>query len=234
MKSVRLSFCFLSVYLAFCSVFGAGGPALAGDVPVPRASAVPGAVSPRGSVPAIRDLVKPAVLKKVIEDKEILSSAQLSDEDAQGKRTYSLHSSMRVGASLKRTYETLTNYQLYPKMISYIEKADFNPRTQVLSLVGGIFKYQVVSSVLFQERAPNPADPGGRAVDFRIIAGHFAGLTGQILFESLGERGTLVHFRGEQIGSQWPPKWIIERGAEIVFGFTAKRMRSYTESSKEQ
>ena len=70
---------------------------------------------------------------------------------------------------------------------------------------------------------------GDRWIHYEIVGGHFTGLSGDIFFESWGEKGTAVYFGGEQQGAEFPPKFVIERGAEIVFGFTAKRMRSYIE-----
>ncbi|MGZ3709850.1 MAG: hypothetical protein ACXVBC_13095, partial [Bdellovibrionota bacterium] len=131
-------------------------------------------------------------------------------------------------ASQEQTRRILTDYRLYAKMIPYIEKAEFNTASHILHVEGGIWKWKLRSEILFEEQ------PGGGWVKFRIVGGHFMGLSGEFIFESAGERGTTVYFAGEQTGLHWPPQFVIERGAEIVFGFTASRMRSYVESQKQQ
>jgi hypothetical protein len=79
--------------------------------------------------------------------------------------------------------------------------------------------------VRFEEMSPE-------WIRYRIVDGHFEGLEGDIYFESVPERGTAVYFHGAKMGKDWPPAFVIETGAEIVFGFTAKRMRSYVEEQK--
>ena len=96
----------------------------------------------------------------------------------------------------------------------------------VLDIEGGVWKFRLRSWVRFEERAD-------RWIHYLIVGGHFTGLEGDIYFESAGEKGTLVYFHGDQQGKHWPPKLVIERGAEIVFGFTAGRMRKYLESNED-
>ena len=172
--------------------------------------------------PQISTLVKPAILKKVKEDREVVAFARLETLKDELKR-YSLYSSMQVKAGLPKTYRILTDYRLYPKMVPYVEKADYDEKTHILLVEGGIWKFKVISSVHFQEISD-------RWIRYEIVAGHFKGLKGNIYFEPASEKGTLVYIHGEQEGTHWPPQWIIERGAEIVFGFTAKRMRTYIET----
>jgi hypothetical protein len=158
--------------------------------------------------PMISSLLKAPLLKRVLEDKEII-----------------LYASMLVSASVKEAYTALTDYKLYARLVPFIESAVFSPITHTLLLEGGIWNFRLASQILFAERPD-------RWIHFDIISGHFAGLSGNIYFESQGEKGTLIYLSGEQVGTHWPPTFVIERGAEIVFGFTAHRMRSYIESTK--
>lgn len=176
---------------------------------MPAASSVP--------VPAIAEFVKAARLRSAIEEREIVTNADLED----GKR-YSYYTAMLVNAGLARTREVLTDYRLYAEMVPYVDRALYNAKTGILDLEGGIWKFRLASSIRFEEKSD-------RWIQYRIVAGHFAGLTGDILFESRGEKGTLVMMRGALEAEQWPPAFVIEQGAQIVFGFTAKRMRSYLE-----
>ena len=177
--------------------------------------------------PVIATLLKPSVYKDVTTDRSVMAHASLDDlpvmvsKDVPLKK-YSFYSAMLVNASLAETHKILTDYPLYPKLVPYIEQADFNAETKVLTLQGGIWKYVMRSLVHFE-------DKGERWVHFTIVGGHFYGLQGNIFFERFNEKSTLVYLNGEMTGTNWPPTFIIERGAEVGFTFTGRKMRSYIE-----
>jgi hypothetical protein len=147
-------------------------------------------------------------------------------------RDYSFYAAMLVDASLAKTHRILTDYSLYAKMIPYINQAQYDAKTHLLTLTGGIWRFQLHSVLRFEER-------GERSIHYVIVSGHFPGLSGDILFEPAtgpsGEIMTLVMMRGDQKHWAFPPRLIIEQGAQIVFEFTAGRMRSYIQeiSSKD-
>lgn len=182
----------------------------------------------------IRFLIKPKIYQRVTKEREVMSHASLDDAKPKGTvpaadgdlKRYSFYASMLVNSSPAQAREVLTDYRLYSKMIPYVERTEFNPKNQVLNIEGGIWKFKLISSIQFEEK-------NDRWIHFRIIGGHFRGLEGDLLFEpSPDKRGTVVLMQGEQFGSKWPPTFVIERGAEIVFSFTADRMRRYIESRK--
>ncbi len=175
--------------------------------------------------PSISSLLKPQLIKRILEDKEIVVHASLDKLPDEVHKKYSIYASMLVRASVKEAYTALTDYKLYAKLVPFIESAVFSPITHTLLLEGGIWNFRLSSRILFTEQLD-------RWIHFDIIEGHFNGLSGNIYFESKGEKGTLVYLRGEQVGTKWPPTFVIERGAEIVFGFTAQRMRSSIEAAK--
>lgn len=179
----------------------------------------------KSNVPKMSELVKSTILARVVDDREVMSHAQLKDTAEPGLKHYSYYAIMLVRAPLGLVRRVMVNYKLYSEMVPYIDKTQYSPQTRILQIEGGIWKYKLVSSVLFEEK-------GEQWIHYSIIAGHFKGLVGDLYFESAGEKGTLVYMRGEIFGAAWPPAFIIERGAEIVFGFTGKRMRSYIESQK--
>ncbi len=171
--------------------------------------------------PAIATLVKPEIFKRALKDREIMSNASLGDDGR-----YKFYAMMFVRAGLPLTRRILTDYGLYAKMIKYVDYARYDADKQILTIEGGIWKFRLSSSIRFEEK-------GSGWIGYRIVAGHFKDLSGDIYFESHGEGGTAVYFCGGLSGTEWPPRLIIERGAEIVFGFTGGRMRSYIESQKE-
>jgi hypothetical protein len=192
--------------------------------PVPAAQA---SVDAGDIPPSIPTLLKPEALRRIIDNREIVSSASLDDLPGDtGLRKYSYYASMLVHSSLTHTREALTDYRAYARMVPYIDKADFVHPPDLIEIEGGIWKFKLRSRVLFFDRGRN-------WIHYRIVGGHFRGLEGDLLFESRGEKGTLVYMSGEQTGSDWPPKFVITKGAEIVFAFTAKRMRSYVEERQD-
>jgi len=232
--------------LAFCGSFAGVNASSARPSPV----SVPMSTSSVSTgVPKVAVLLNPEVLKRVMEDRDVMAHASLNSYESpavalkQGPtplispttatlKKYSFYGVMRVRAGLALTRRILTDYSLYPKMISYIDQADFNPVTSVLWVQGGIWHWRLSSRVHFESRELG-------WIHFTVIAGHFAGLQGDFYFEPLppppGARvseETLVYFRGEKIGAEWPPAFVIEKGAEIVFGYTGRHMRSYIESQK--
>lgn len=163
--------------------------------------------------------IKPSILKKIVEDREVMTYATLNQSD------YSFYIGMLVKSGRKKTQTILTDYRLYAKIIHYIEKADYNSKTGVLDLVGKIWKFQLTSSILFRNHNES-------TVHYQVMGGHLLGLQGEIFFESYGEKGTLVYMTGKKKGGSWPPKLIIEEGAKVVFDYAGKSMRSYVENLK--
>jgi hypothetical protein len=204
---------------------GTSWSATQSPLPLPSASS-------SSSGPKIQSLLKPKIYDRVLKDREIMTHASLDSVDdtsrgqvakGQDLREYSYYATMLVHASVKKTHDTLTDYHLYAKLIPYVDTANYNAQTHVLEIEGGILGWTLHSWVHFEE-------VNDHWIRFQFVAGHFQGMTGDILFEPRDENGTLVYFGGHQILSQWPPKLVMEKGAEIVFGFTAGRMRSYIES----
>ena len=180
-------------------------------------------------VPSITELMKPNAYKKMIEDRDVISYATLDRIDPDTKadpplKKYRFYAGVLIHASLQRTRAILTDYKIYSKIVPYIDKTEFKSETALLDLQGSFLSFQLKSIVHFIERTRE-------WIQYKIVGGHFTGLVGNMYFETLGEKGTAVYFDGEHSGWHWPPAFIVEKGAEIVFGFTARRMRSYVESS---
>jgi hypothetical protein len=171
--------------------------------PSPHSSSPPSVGAPVPvEPPSIRSLLRPELVKRVIDDREVAKHAQLET----GR--YSFYAAMLAHAGLERTRRVLTNYELYAKLVPFIETAKYSPIEQTLEIYGGVLGFYLRSWVRFDERSD-------QWIHYRIVRGHFAGLEGDIFFENEGEKGTLVYFAGSQRGDKWPPAFVIERGAEI-------------------
>jgi hypothetical protein len=192
----------------------------------PTQSGIAWAIDSKPSEPAvIAQLLKSTIYRRVTEGREIMAHAKLEQLMGKPEKRYAFYTSMLVRAESPLTRRILTDYRLYAQLIPYVDSADYTTSTQTLRITGGIWKFKLISYIHFEEK-------NDRWIHYRIIGGHFTGLEGDILFERSGEKSTLVYIRGEQNALNWPPAFVIERGAEIVFEFTAKRMRSYIESHK--
>lgn len=179
--------------------------------------------------PRIVDLLKPNIYKKVLNDRDIQVHASLDPIGDTGQKKYSIYAAMFVDSNLKHTRGVLTDYALYTQLIPYVDRADYDAASHILTIQGGIWRYILRSRVKFDER-------GDGWIHFTVIQGDFSGMQGDMYLESLeaGAKGlgTLAYLHGEVIGNKWPPALIVEKGAEIVFGFTSQHMRSYIESEK--
>lgn len=153
--------------------------------------------------------------------REVMSHASLDTVSGDLER-YSYYTVMLAHTDARHARRILTDYRLYPKFIPYIDRADFNPKTQILWVEGGIWKWRLSSRVHF-------AQVSDRWIRYEIVGGHFQGLKGNIYFEPKDENGTLIYMDGVLEGTRFPPSFVITQGAQIVFGFTGKRMRSYME-----
>lgn len=172
-------------------------------------------------VPAIEGLLRsheiPAsATRGIIEEREVYARARL-----EGRR-YTVLNAMLVHAGLARTKEVVTQFDRFAGNIPYIEKSVWNEASRQLVIAGGIWKYQLQATLQFEEKSPS-------RWEFRVIQGHFLGMRGALDFETAGPGRTLVVFSGALEADRFPPRWVIERGAEIVFAVTGRRVRNWVE-----
>jgi len=183
--------------------------------------------------PKIKTLLKGDVISRILKSRDVMSYSQLEDLSQErvfkGKKyplkKFSFYASMLVHSQLKKTRKILTNFQLYEQMIPFVSEADYEEKTKTLHVKGGIWKFKLNSVVKFKEKSD-------RWVRFKIIKGHFKGLIGDLYFENYKEGQTWVYMSGQVNGFKWPPSFVMEKGSEIAFGFTGKKMRSYIEEQK--
>lgn len=205
--------------LSFCL----GASALAADPPSPSPSPLPPA-----EPPTIASLVKPKSLQKAAESKDVVTSAVATPAKGQpGAYDYHCSVLMRVDAPLELTHRVLTDYKQYSENVPYIDKTEFNASTNTLLVEGGIWSFRLRSWVHFEPRSE-------RWIPFRVTHGHFTGMAGQFVYEPVGKDRTLVYFEGDLKGLHVPTglSFVIERGAEIVFALTARKMTSRIEGLK--
>ena len=168
----------------------------------------------------------------LLEGREVLSRARLGPVESAAKgaragvQAYTLSNAMLVNAGVARTRDELTHFDRFAGMVPYIDRSDWDPKTRRLLISGAIWKYRLQALLQFR---PTTADRW----EFEIIEGHFLGMKGFMQFEAAGPARTLVVFAGRIEGRQFPPRFVIERGAEIVFAVTGRRVRSLVEAQTE-
>jgi len=157
--------------------------------------------------------------KAVIEERDVYTQAKLEAP------RYDVRNAMVVRASLERTRRILTHFDLFAGLVPYIDRSNYDPRTRLLDVAGGIWKYRLEATLQFREESPD-------RWSFRIIKGHFLGMTGVMAFRQIEPGRTLVTFEGgltAEKGAKFPPRLIIEQGAQIIFAVTGRRVRSLVE-----
>jgi hypothetical protein len=157
--------------------------------------------------------------KAVVEDRDVYTQAKLEVP------RYDVRNAMVVRASLDRTRRILTHFDLFAGLVPYIDRSVYDPRTRILDIAGGIWKYRLEATLQFREEARD-------RWSFRIIKGHFLGMTGAMEFRQIEPGRTLVTFEGSLTadkGAKFPPRLIIEQGAQIIFAVTGRRVRFLVE-----
>lgn len=164
--------------------------------------------------------VKPALLEKVLREREVVSHAEL----AEGKN-YQFFTLSLVRASLKISYDVITDYRIFKQVVPFVRRADFDSEKKILHLEGGIFGYVLKSAIKFVEKSP-------QWIEYEVVDGHFKTMKGNIMLQTRGETGTLVFLDGALTAKEWPPTFVMERGGEIVLSVSTRKMRDYLEDHK--
>ncbi|MBN20955.1 MAG: hypothetical protein CL678_06650 [Bdellovibrionaceae bacterium] len=176
----------------------------------------------------IQNHVKSSVFERVTKKNEEIAYADLySLKQKKGYRFYTL---FKARASLRRTREVLTNYSKYSEWIPRVKRSIYDPKTNILEIAGGIFGYELHSWAQMKEVDPE-------TIEFKVVKGHFLGLTGRIKFEAYQGMWSLAYLEGEMKPRNWKisvPSFVLEKGAEIVLGFSSKKMRELIEAEVPQ
>lgn len=217
---------------------GLGVLALLGVIPcMPCTAASPNPPS------TVQGVLKPVVFQRVVKNRDVIAYAVLHPEKGNppetkvtktnkknqrsvpsAERDYFFYTTMLVRTSLSTARTLLTHYDQYSKLVPFVERSQFNPAQKELEIEGGIWSFKLHSWIRFKKEEAN-------RIEFEVSRGHFAGMTGELLLEDFGEKGTLVYFTGRHQSQNWPPAFVVERGAEIVLEVTGKKMRSWIEEN---
>jgi hypothetical protein len=156
--------------------------------------------------------------KLVLEQQEIYTRCVLGEQKS-GERTYQFAVSLLAPARPSLTRETLTDYTVYGRIVPFVSEANYNPRTRILNLRGGIWGFHLNSHILFTPKTEN-------WIEFDVVYGHFKGMRGELIFEPHAEKGTWVFLGGSHTAAEWPPRFVLEKGGEVALSLTARKLRS--------
>lgn len=170
------------------------------------------------SASEIRGLLKPEVYRKVSQGTDVISHASLGKPGADGNREYRFYAVMKARASPKDSSRRIQKFERYPGWISYVEKAEWKPQSNTLHLEGGVWDFKLRSEVKIGN--PRPGE-----MTYQVVAGHLTGLKGRVLFEAVNDRESLIYLSGERRAAEWPPAFVMERGAEMVLSFAGRKLR---------
>ena len=184
--------------------------------------------APNPQAPSIASLLKPRHYNDILQKREVLAVAAFKDPPPPGERVakeqryYQFYAAMLVRADFDLSRRMLADPAIYKRVVPFVSQADFDARTGILKIAGGVLGYRLKSHLRFRQRSPG-------WVSFQVVAGHFLGLKGNLYFEDRGEKGTLVYFGGRHISRQFPPAFVMTRGGEIALSISGRKMRGYVE-----
>ncbi len=168
------------------------------------------------------------------ESREVVSIARL-EESGEKILHYRFFNALRTDVGGSKAVPILLTPEIYQRSIPFVELAQWlGPARasgeRLMDVAGGIFGFHLRSQVEIQKVNEDQ-------VRFKVVGGHFQGLAGSMEIQNLDHVSrwkkimTLEGELSEPVSGPLhsTPKFILERGAEAVFSFTGKRMRTHFE-----
>lgn len=178
----------------------------------------------------IQSLLKPQEYMALVQHNETLITTELSkNPDRPFLEGYRADAAITAEAPVSITRRILTRYEIYEKLIPFIDHIKVLDDPSKVALEGGIFGWKMISLIQFQDK-----DPGW--VHFVITQGSFAGMQGDFYFEEKPGQNdaSLVYFHAQHTAQHFPPQFIMKLGAKIILSITASRMQKYIEEEVEE
>ncbi len=174
----------------------------------------------------IQSLLSSQDYEALIEDDETYVTTKLGKTpNPPFLETYQAGAAFTINAPVSVTRDILTRYEVYEKLIPFIDDIKVIEAPAKVAIEGGILGWKMLSLIQFHDK-----DPGW--IHFVVTQGTFAGMEGDFYFEAKrGHQNTsLVYFRVMQSDEHFPPRFIMESGANMILRNTANKMREYIES----
>ncbi len=173
---------------------------------------------------------KPAVFKRIIEDREIIVSAK--SEDAGGKQHRLVYTSAgRIDASLNFTFEKSQEFSNYGDFLPYISESRFDKCKNQLWAKASFLGFSAETTVEF--KTPISQDDKTKRIEFAVIGGFLKGSKGAIIEESIegDSESTLASVEGDYLGKAPLPAFLMEWGFEVAAQKMEFSMRKHIEEA---
>lgn len=170
---------------------------------------------------------KPDLIKQMRDDRKITVSVNKKDLPS-GRVQFSIAAAGVVKATREKCFPAAQDYGRLKTVSEHFKTAEFNANYHQLFLVTEALGYQ---ARMILEILPVRASWRDE-LQFKILGGHFTGMSGAFGFESISERETEVSILAEFEGSEFPlPKVLMGFALEVIVQKVAEKMRTTIESS---
>lgn len=177
--------------------------------------------------------VKPPLLKKIIDNRDIIVSVSTLERV---EKKSGLHTLLMRGGGMVKKESTLVfaevlKYENLKKVSERIVEVQFSSEKNELYVHCEAFNYHArmwMSVTPLHEKGEN-SDP---KLKFKVLRGNFVGMEGEFIFENYKPGITLMGFNATFDYKTLPmPRFFVEFGLEIVLQKVARDMRAFLEKS---
>lgn len=168
---------------------------------------------------------KPAVYKKIKEDRAIIVSAKV--DDVEEKKKLSLATAGHIRAPEEFVHKQVIEFDSYSKFLPYIEESSYDPKTQNVFIHGALLGYHVRMTL----HVDSEKTEKGHRVKWQSISGGLVGMKGTITEDAFDRDVTEISMAAEHTGeSLGIPGVILNWGLEFAGHRAAGNMRSHIET----
>ncbi len=190
-----------------------------GQLTQPVVPASPPVPAPPESKAAVDSLLKPKSLTRVVEDYDIITNSEWRDDD------FAFVNAVLVRTPMEYAYPKMLDFSLYPKISSAIKKMEFNPKTQILEMIGETHGLYMHSWVHVDQRYSD-------IIHYEIVRGDMTGFKiDAYLWNRNGKTLTIAKGYLPHAKQMLPTlvALVFKPVSEVVLGVATKNFRSYIE-----
>lgn len=172
--------------------------------------------------PDINSLLKPRSVKRVEEEYDVISNSEWDGED---DNDFAFVNATLIRAPLTFAGPRLTDFKLYPKVVSAIQKMEYDPRTRLLEVQGESHGLTMHSWIRVDQPSPD-------VVHYTIVRGNMVGFKiNAFLYEYQSKTVAVANGTWPQAKQMLPSlvRLVFKPVSEIVLSVATKSFRGYIE-----
>lgn len=172
------------------------------------------------------EFLKPKSIER-LKDYDVVVNSEWAGEKSED---FQFINAMQVRAPIKHSYDTVTDYELYPKMSSAIKKAHLDPGKKIIEFIGEAAGYFCHSWIKVD-------DSKNDELDYEFVEGGLKGFKVHTTLYEDGPRTILVMKGYLPKGKSMVPSalsLIMKPVSELVLSVAAKNMRGHIEDEYEK